>query len=75
MEKGFNKQEGIDYNEILSLVTKRNTIRIIISLFASYQWELNQIDVKILFLNDDLCEEIYMQQPPNFITNETLNLV
>jgi hypothetical protein len=73
--KGFSQQEGIDYNETFAPVAKMNTIRTIISLVASYQWELHQMDVKSVFLNGDLHEDIYMQQPPGFITTETSSLV
>ena len=52
-----------------------NTIRIILSLAASYKWEIHQMDVKSAFLNGNLSEEIYMQQPPGFITSETSSLV
>jgi Reverse transcriptase (RNA-dependent DNA polymerase) len=31
-------------------------------------WEIYQIDIKTAFLNSDLDEEIYMQQPEGFIT-------
>jgi hypothetical protein len=33
------------------------------------------MDVKSMFLNGDLHEDIYMQQPPSFITAETSSLV
>ena len=33
------------------------------------------MDVKILFLNGDIHEYIYMQQPPSFFTSKTSNLV
>ena len=52
-----------------------NTIRTILSLDTSYQWEIHQMDVDILFLNGDIHEYIYMQQPPSFITIETSSLV
>lgn len=34
--------------------------------FSSFNWELYQIDVKIVFLNGDLQEEVYMTQPPGY---------
>jgi len=52
-----------------------NTIRTILSLVASYKWEIHQMDVKSAFLNGDLIEEIYMQQPRSFIFVESSSLV
>jgi len=59
--KGFSQQEGIDYNETFAHVAKMDTIITIISLVASYKWEIHQMDVKSSFLNGNLSEEIYMQ--------------
>ena len=75
VEKGFNQLEGIDYNETFAHVAKMNTIRTILSIASSYKWEIHQMDVKSDFLNGDLNEEIYMQQPPGFINAESSNLV
>jgi len=37
------------------------------ALVAHYDLELHQIDVKIAFLNEDLEEDVYMDQPVEFI--------
>jgi len=52
-----------------------NIIRTILSLAAYFKWEIHQIDVKSFFLNGNLREDIYMQQPPSFINVETSSLV
>ena len=38
-----------------------------ISLVANLGWPLFQLDVKNAFLNGDLKEEVYMEQPPGFV--------
>jgi hypothetical protein len=43
------------------------TIRILLSLAASYGFLIHQMDVKIAFLNGELDEEIYMDQPDGFV--------
>eukprot|EP01018_Ginkgo_biloba_P024025 Gb_18982 [translate_table: standard] len=43
------------------------TIITVISLAAYYSWKIYQMDVKSAFLNGELSEEVYMQQPPDFI--------
>ncbi|KAK8924090.1 hypothetical protein KSP39_PZI019084 [Platanthera zijinensis] len=52
----------------LSLVAKLNTVRVLISVAFHHQWPLFQLDIKNAFLNGDLQETVYMQQPPGFVT-------
>ena len=47
-----------------------NSIYLVLSLAASFKWEVHQMDVKSAFLHGDLHEEIYMEQPPVFIQND-----
>jgi hypothetical protein len=62
--KGYAQKEGIDYNEVFSPVVKHSSIRIFLALVAQFDRELAQLDVKTVFLHDDL--EIYMSQPEGF---------
>jgi hypothetical protein len=64
--KGFTQREHIDYNEIFSLVSCKDSLRIIMALVAHYDLELHQIDVKMAFLNGDLLENVYMAQLKGF---------
>jgi len=43
------------------------TIRIILALSAAQGWKVFQLDIKSVFLNDDLDVEIFMNQPEEFI--------
>ena len=36
--KGFSQVEGIDYTKTFSLVAKMNSIRLVLSLDASFKW-------------------------------------
>eukprot|EP00253_Pinus_taeda_P007286 PITA_07286 len=65
--KGFSQGEGIDYTETFSPVAKMNFVCLVLSLAASFKWEVHQMDVKSAFLHGDLHEEIYMDQPIGFI--------
>jgi len=65
--KGFTQREGIDYNETFSLVSCKDSFRIIMALVAHFDLELHQMDVKTAFLNGDLKEKVYMKQPKGFI--------
>ena len=43
------------------------SIRLILAIVASLDLELHQMDVKTAFLNGELDEEIYMEQPTGFV--------
>jgi len=73
--KGYTQREGIDYNEVFSHVVKHSSIRILLALIAQYELELDQLDVKTVFLNGDLEKEIYMSQPTGFKTAGKENMV
>jgi transposase InsO family protein len=64
--KGFRQRKGIDFDEIFSPVVKMSSIRVVLSLAASLDLEIEQMDVKTAFLHGDLEEEIYMEQPEGF---------
>jgi hypothetical protein len=64
--KGFTQREGIDYTETFSPDSYKDSLRIIMTLVAYYDLELHQIDVKMVFLNGDLLENVYMAQPKGF---------
>jgi len=52
--KGFRQKKGIDYDEIFSPVVKMSSIRTILSLTASLDLEIENMDVKTAFLYGDL---------------------
>ena len=58
--KGFQHREGIDFNEIFSHVVKHTTIRSVLSIVATENLHLEELDVKTAFLHGDLEEDIYM---------------
>ena len=43
-----------------------NTVRVLLSLVAQFDWDLQQFDVKNVFLYRELKEEIYMDLPLSF---------
>jgi len=73
--KGFSQQEGIDYNEVFSLVVKHVSIRLMLSLVVNMDYELEQMDVKTSFLHGNLEERILMSQPEGFIQEGNENKV
>ena len=73
--KGYTQKDGIDYKETFSPVSRKDSLRIVMALMAHFDLELHQMDVKIAFLNGDLEEEVYMDQPQVFETTSKRNLV
>jgi hypothetical protein len=61
--KGYSQVWGIDFGEIFSPVVKLTSIRFLPSVVVAFDFEVEQMDVKIVFLHGDLEEEIYMKQP------------
>ena len=59
MAKGYAHTYGVDYFDTFSLVAKMTSIRLFISLTATYHWDLHQLDIKNVFLHGDLQEEVY----------------
>ncbi|GKC27539.1 retrotransposon protein, putative, ty1-copia subclass [Tanacetum coccineum] len=65
--KGFTKTPRIAYEETFSPITDIRAIRILIAIAALYDYEVWQMDVKTVFLNGYLYEEVYMEQPEGFV--------
>jgi hypothetical protein len=61
--KGYSQQHGVDYNEVFAPVARWDTIRTILSLAASHEWKVYQLDVKSAFLHGELTENVYVEQP------------
>ena len=61
--KGFLQKQGIDYTDVFAPVIKFATLRTLLALAASHDWEIEHADVKVAFLNGDPDAELYMRQP------------
>lgn len=64
--KGCSQKPGIDFNEIFSPVVRYTSIRYLFSIAAQYDLLVYQMDAVTAFLQGDLYEEVYMQQPEYF---------
>lgn len=53
--------KGVDYDEVISPIIRHTSVRIVLALVASFNLELEQLDVKTAFLHGDLEEHIYME--------------
>jgi hypothetical protein len=64
--KSYSQVEGIDFGEIYFPVAKLTSIRFMLSVAATFDFEVEQMDVKTTFLHGDLEEQIYMKQLEGF---------
>jgi hypothetical protein len=63
---GYSQIEHVDYEDTYAAVGNRNTLRFIVSIAACKGLQMRQIDFESAFLQGELKEEIYMQQPSGF---------
>ena len=64
--KGYSQLYGIDFTETFAPVVRFSSLRAILAMAAAADYEIHQMDVKTAFLNGDLDEDIYMQQPDGY---------
>lgn len=67
MAKGCSQMLRCSFRETFSLVVKLATIRTILSIIVSMKWPQRQVDVNNAFLNGEITEEVYMQQPSRYV--------
>jgi hypothetical protein len=73
--KGYAQVEGVDFDETFSPVARLEAIRIFLA-FASYKSiKVYQMDVKYAFLNGNLEEEVFIEQPEGFQLSENQDYV
>jgi hypothetical protein len=61
--KGYVQRQGVDYEEVFAPVAQLETARLLLALAAQEEWKVHHMDVKSDFLNGDLMEEVYVEQP------------
>ena len=64
--KGYAQVEGQDFDEIFAPVARLEAIKIFLAYASHKNFKVYQMDVKSTFLNGDLEEEVYMEQPEGF---------
>jgi hypothetical protein len=64
--QGINQAEHLDFRETFALVARLEAIRILLAFAASKGFKLYQINVKNVFLNGVIQEEVFVRQPPGF---------
>jgi hypothetical protein len=57
----------VDFEEVFAPVARIETVRLLIAIAVQRGWPVHHMDVKSAFLNGELREEVYVQQPPRFV--------
>ena len=65
--KGYSQQEGIDYEETYAPVARMEVVRMFLAYAKNKNFKLHQMVVKSTFLNGELEEEVYIEQPEGFL--------
>ena len=73
--QGFSQVEGLDYNKTFPPTIKFTTIRLMIALACRYNLKLCHIDIKGMYLNGKLEDNVYMCQPEGFTAKGEEHLV
>ena len=68
--KGCSQISGIDFSETFAPVVKLDTFRLVIAFSLKHKRKISLLDVWVAFLNGDLNEEIYMDQPEGYVDSE-----
>jgi hypothetical protein len=63
--RGFS-QKGVDYEETFTPVARYTSIHTVISIATQMGWRIHQMDIKTAFLNGNIEEEVYLEQPSGF---------
>jgi Reverse transcriptase (RNA-dependent DNA polymerase) len=54
---------GVSYDENFAPLTKMSIVRTLVSLTVNGGWKVHQLDVKNMFLHENLLEEVYIEIP------------
>ncbi|GIL57256.1 hypothetical protein Vafri_12510 [Volvox africanus] len=64
--KGYEQRAGIDYGELFAPTSRFASLRALLAVAAAKKMIVHQMDVSTAFLNGELEEELWMQQPPGY---------
>jgi hypothetical protein len=60
VDQGYSQVEGLDFGETFAPVAHLEAIRILLAFVAFKGFKLYQMDMKCVFLNDVIQEEVYV---------------
>ena len=66
--KGFVQKYGIDYDKTMAPTARLESLRLILHIATTLNWDIHQFDIKTAFLHGILPdnETMFLEQPPGF---------
>jgi hypothetical protein len=74
-QKGIHKSKCLDFDKTFAPVARLESIRILLAYATHHDFKLCQMDIKSAFLNGSIKEEVFVEQPPSFESEEYPNHV
>jgi hypothetical protein len=65
--KGYVERQGVNFEEVFAPVARLESVRLLLAIAGHFSCQVHHMDIKSAFLNREIKETIYMQQPPSFI--------
>lgn len=65
--KGYEQRKGVDYSETYSPVVRHSSLRYLLALAAQRDMSVVQMDAVSAYLQGTLHEEIFMEQPAEYV--------
>ena len=61
--QAFSQRPGVDYDEVYAPTHRMTTLRALLAVGAAHAFDIEQLDVRTVYLNAPLKYEIYMKMP------------
>lgn len=73
--KGRRQKLEIDYVETFSLVVKITIMFLLLTITTTNKWDMLQLDVSNVFIDENLSETVHMKKPMGFQNSTHLNYI
>jgi hypothetical protein len=74
VENDFKQVIGVYYDETFSPIVMLKSIQVL-EIIAYFYYEIWQIDVKIVFLNGNLSDDVYVMLPEGFVYHKNVGKI
>jgi hypothetical protein len=75
MAKGYSQVKGLNFDETFAPIARLESICILLAYATHHDFKFYQMDVRSAFLNGSIKEEVYVEQPYDFESEEYPNHV